>query len=115
MNKIIPLDDYVLVELVPATERKSAGGIVIPLKASQHRDLLLGKVLAAGPGYTAAHGEVKVTVKVDDLVLFPRGGGDAVFTEDEKQLRMMRCCEIRAKVEESRILTAPEPGKIVLA
>ncbi len=104
-TKIIPLDDFVLVEVLKTEERQTAGGIIIPTTAGKHRDLLRGKVLAAGPGYTGVYGaRIDVTVKEGDVVLFPRGGGDAVFTDDERELRTMRCCEIRAKVEESRIL-----------
>lgn len=115
MNKIIPLDDYVVVEVLKTQERVTAGGIVIPMTAGKHRDLLKGKVVAVGPGRTSEYGaRVEVTVKEGDVVLFPRGGGDAVFTEDEKELRTMRCVEIRAKVEESA-LVVPEAGKIVLA
>lgn len=114
-TKIIPLDDYVVVEVLKTQERVSAGGIVIPIQAGKHRDLLKGKVVAAGPGRTSEYGaRVAVTVKEGDIVLFSRGGGDAVFTDDERELRTMRCVEIRAKVEESA-LVLPETGKIVIA
>lgn len=115
MNKIIPLDDYVVVEVIKAQERVTAGGIVIPMTAGKHRDLLLGKVRAIGPGRVTEYGtRIEVTVKENDLVLFPRGGGDVVNTDDNTELRTMRCVEIRAVVEENRVITGDAP-RIVLA
>lgn len=112
--KIIPLDDYVLLEVIKEGETTSRGGIIIPTQAQKSRDLILAKVLAAGPGYTAVYGaRVEVSVKPGQEVLLQRGQGDRVGSDDEKELRMVRCCEIRAIVEESRIITASEPGKIV--
>lgn len=107
MNKIIPHDDYVLVKIVNHGEQTTAGGLVIPATAGKHRDLLVGEVVAAGQGRITEYGTpIDVYVKVGDKVLFPRGGGDAVYDAvNGLEMRIMRCCEIRATLEESRIVT----------
>lgn len=106
MNKIIPLDDYVLIKLVDAGERK-VGGIIIPEKARDNqRDARVGKVLAVGPGRTTEYGaRIEVTVKPGDFVLIPRSAGTQVETEDRSLQRILRCVEILGIVEESRIVS----------
>lgn len=106
MNKIIPLDDWILVQLVDLGER-TLGGIIIPEKArDNHRDARIAKVVAAGPGRNSEYGHrVEVTVKVGDMVLMPRGAGYQVEHESHAVMRIMRCCEILAIVEESQIIS----------
>ncbi len=106
MNKVIPLDDYVLIEIIDVGER-TFGGIIIPEKARDNqRDARLARVLAAGPGRTTEYGaRIEVTVKPGEMVLIPRVAGCQVEHESSGVLRILRCVEILAKVEETRIVS----------
>ena len=71
-----PLADRVLVEPLEA-EEKSAGGIYLPEAAQEApRE---GKVIAVGPGRVLDNGErMEVSVKVGDVVVYTRYGGNEV-------------------------------------
>ena len=76
-----PLSDRVLVKPNPA-EEKTAGGLFIPDTAKEKP--LMGKVIAAGPG-TA---EVKMEVKVGDVVIYGKYAGTEVAVEGKDYLIM---------------------------
>lgn len=107
-NKIIPLDDNVLIQMLnDNAERVTAGGIVVPPKPkSNQRDAGIGKVLAVGPGRTTEYGtRLEVTVKPGDMVLLPRSAGVEIEHEDGiATMRLLRSCELLGVVEESRIV-----------
>lgn len=106
-HKIIPNDDNILVQLVAGDEK--IGSIIVPEKArDNHRDAVIAKVLAVGPGRATESGAfIKVTVGVGELILIPRVNGYKIEAAGEKmQQRIMRCTEVLAKLEESRIITA---------
>jgi chaperonin GroES len=104
MNKVIPLEDYVLVQLIEGDE-KTAGGLFIPEKARDgQRDARIVKVLAVGPGRVTEYGASIVPgVRAGDLCLIPRMAGTQVEHESSAKLRILRCTEVLAQVEESRI------------
>lgn len=104
-HKIIPNDDNILVQLVSGDEK--IGSIIIPEKArDNHRDAVIAKVIAVGPGRATEQGAfIKVTVGVGELVLIPRVNGYKLETDGKVHQRIMRCTEVLAKLEESRVIT----------
>jgi chaperonin GroES len=78
---IKPLSDRVLVLPNPA-EEKTAGGLFIPDTAKEKP--LMGKVIAAGPGTS----EVKMEVKVGDMVMYGKYAGTELNYEGEEYLVM---------------------------
>ena len=78
---IKPLSDRVLV-LPNAAEEKTAGGLFIPDTAKEKP--LMGKVIAAGPGTS----EVKMEVKVGDMVMYGKYAGTELNYEGEEYLVM---------------------------
>ncbi|MBO7235315.1 MAG: co-chaperone GroES [Alistipes sp.] len=76
-----PLSDRVLVKPNPA-EEKTAGGLFIPDTAKEKP--LMGKVVAAGPG-TA---DIKMEVKVGDVVMYGKYAGTEISYEGEEYLVM---------------------------
>ncbi len=106
-EKIIPLGDYVIVQLVE--QKKTKGGLFIPDKPqTSQRDAIVGKVLAAGPGRVSDYGTTMLAgVKEGDYVLLARGAGTEVALAAENQggrLRIIRGGELLGVVEESRII-----------
>lgn len=102
-EKIIPNEDFVLLEMVDL--QKTAGGIIIPEKArGNQRDAQLAKVTACGTGRTTEYGaRITPSQQVGDHVLIARGAGVEVESEGKKY-RLLRCSEVLATVEESRIV-----------
>jgi chaperonin GroES len=91
-----PLDDRVVIEMLEA-ETTTAGGIVLPDTAKEKPQQ--GKVIATGPGRVLDSGErAELEVKVGDVVLFSKYGGDDVEI-DGKDCRIMRETDILAVVE----------------
>ena len=88
---IKPLSDRVLVLPNPA-EEKTAGGLFIPDTAKEKP--LMGKVVAVGPG-TA---EVKMEVKVGDMVIYGKYAGTELSLEGEDYL-VMKQSDLIAVVE----------------
>lgn len=94
-EKLRPLEDRVVVELVDA-EETTAGGIVLPDTAREKPQL--GTIVAVGPGKmldSGNRGELSVTV--GDRVYFGKYGG----VEQElngKEVKILREGEILAKV-----------------
>ena len=86
-----PLSDRVLVKPNPA-EEKTAGGLFIPDTAKEKP--LMGKVIAAGPG-TA---DVKMEVKVGDVVMYGKYAGTELNYEGEDYL-VMKQSDIIAVIE----------------
>ena len=76
-----PLSDRVLVKPNPA-EEKTAGGLFIPDTAKEKP--LMGKVVAAGPGTS----EIKMEVKVGDVVMYGKYAGTEIDIDGEKLLIM---------------------------
>ena len=79
-----PLGDRVLVEPLEA-EEKSAGGIYLPEAAQEApRE---GKVIAVGPGRVLDNGQrVELSVKVGDIVVYTKYGGNEVRIGDKDYL-----------------------------
>lgn len=74
-----PMADRVFVKLL-AEEEVTAGGVILPDTAKEKPQR--GEVVAVGKGRTTDTGEVvKPTVKVGDIVLFGKYGGNEVTLE----------------------------------
>ena len=86
-----PLSDRVLVKPNPA-EEKTAGGLFIPDTAKEKP--LMGKIVAVGPG-TA---EIKMEVKVGDMVIYGKYAGTELSHEGEDYL-VMKQSDLIAVVE----------------
>ena len=79
--KIKPLADRVLVEASSA-EEKTAGGLIIPDTAKEKPQK--GTIIAVGPGTS----EIKLTVKVGDVVLYGKYAGTEISYEGNDYLIM---------------------------
>ena len=88
---IKPLADRVLI-LPQAAEEKTVSGIIIPDTAKEKP--LMGKVVAVGPG-TA---EIKMEVKVGDMVIYGKYAGTELSHEGEDYL-VMKQSDLIAVVE----------------
>lgn len=86
-----PLSDRVLVKPNPA-EEKTASGLFIPDTAKEKP--LMGKVVAVGPG-TA---EIKMEVKVGDMVIYGKYAGTELSHDGEDYL-VMKQSDLIAIVE----------------
>ena len=86
-----PLSDRVLVKPNPA-EEKTAGGLFIPDTAKEKP--LMGKVVAVGPGTS----EIKMEVKVGDVVMYGKYAGTELNYEGEDYL-VMKQSDIIAVIE----------------
>jgi chaperonin GroES len=76
-----PLEDRVVLRRLEP-ETKSPGGIVIPDSAQEKSQR--GSVLAIGPGKMLDSGErAKMSVKVGDVVVFAKYGGNEVKVGNE--------------------------------
>ena len=86
-----PLGERVLVEPQEA-EVKTASGIIIPDSAQEKPQK--GQVLAAGPGTK----DVKMEVKVGNIVLYGKYSGTEIKVEDKTYL-IMKQSDILAVIE----------------
>ena len=86
-----PLSDRVLVKPNPA-EEKTASGLFIPDTAKEKP--LMGKVVAVGPGTS----EIKMEVKVGDMVIYGKYAGTELSHEGEDYL-VMKQSDLIAIVE----------------
>ena len=84
--KLNPLANRVVVKAAEA-EEKTKGGIILPDTAKEKP--VEGTIVAAGPGKISDNGElVKMTVKVDDKVLYGKYSGTEVTIDGEEYLIM---------------------------
>ena len=92
-----PLGDRVLVKPEKA-EQKTASGLYISSGAQEKPQR--GEVIAVGAGKLDDKGErIPVDVKVGDVVIYGKYGGNEVKTDGEEYL-LMRDSDIYAVVEE---------------
>ncbi len=83
---IKPLYDRVLIKRFEE-EEKTAGGIIIPDSAKEKPTK--GKVVAVGAGVRADSGQIlPLTVKVGDVVLFAKWGGQEIKVNGEELIIM---------------------------
>ena len=75
--KLVPLGDRVVLKQMQA-EETTASGIVLPGQAQEKPQQAV--VLAVGPGTE----DVKMTVKVDDVVIYSKYAGTDVKLDDEE-------------------------------
>ncbi|MDE1975217.1 MAG: co-chaperone GroES [Patescibacteria group bacterium] len=84
-KKIKPLADHVLVkEDAESKEKKTLGGIIIPVTVNEDKGAKTGEVMAVGPGRTEEGELVKPSVKYGDKVLFKEWGGSKIKLDDEE-------------------------------
>jgi chaperonin GroES len=94
-NKIKPLHDRVLIkEDTESKEKKTSGGIIIPITVNEDKGSKKGEVVAVGEGRMEEGKLIKMSVKVGDEVLF-QWGDKIRIGEDEYYI--VRESEILAK------------------
>ena len=93
--KIKPLADRVVIKLMEAEEKTSAG---IILTASAQEKPQVAEVIAVGPGGVVDGKEVKMTVKVGDKVITSKYAGTEVKC-DGVEYNIVRQSDILAIVE----------------
>jgi chaperonin GroES len=79
--KLKPINDRIVIKPAPA-EEKTKGGIIIPDTAKEKPQR--GEVVAVGPGKD----DVKMTVKVGDIVLYGKYSGQELSYEGVDYLIM---------------------------
>lgn len=79
--KLKPINDRIVIKPAPA-EEKTKGGIIIPDTAKEKPQR--GEVVAVGPGKD----DVKMTVKVGDIVLYGKYSGQELSYEGTDYLIM---------------------------
>ena len=95
-TKLTPLEDKIIVKQA-AAETQTASGLFIPDNAKEKPQQ--GEVLAVGPGRRDDKGErIPMDVKVGDVVIYGKFGGNEVKVDGEKYL-LMRADDIYAVVE----------------
>ncbi len=92
---IKPLFDKVVVESVQ-TEEKTKSGFILPSSAQEKPQS--ARVVAVGPGGMVDGKEVKMVVKVGDVILFSKYSGSE-FKMDGKEFTIIRQSDILAIVE----------------
>ena len=94
--KIVPLNDKILVERLPADD-KTTGGIILPDTAKEKPKQ--GKILALGEGKPLENGKrAPFQVKEGDRVLFSSYAGNEI-THDGKEYLIMTEDDILAVVD----------------
>lgn len=69
--QIVPMSDRVVVQNITLEERRASGLIVVKTAKESSHTLLLGQVVAVGPGKTDEQGKlVPVNTRIGDVVLF---------------------------------------------
>ncbi|MBI4023092.1 co-chaperone GroES [Candidatus Berkelbacteria bacterium] len=95
-TSIQPLGDRILVQPLPA-EEKTKGGIIIPDTAKDASQQ--ATVVAVGPGkFDDAGKRVPLDVKVGDVVLMPKYGGDE-FKYDGEEYKIVSADDLLAIVK----------------
>ncbi len=83
MTKIKPLGDHVVVKLLEEQE-VTTFGIILPETVDKEKKAQ-GEVIAVGPGKLLDSGaRAQMDVKVGDVVIFKKWGGDEVEIEGEE-------------------------------
>lgn len=98
---IQPVGHRVLVKPMP-TERKTAGGIVIPDQTAERnqRDQVKGTVVTIGATAWKGFDDGEPWAKVGDLVMFSRYGGKIVYDDDGTEYRVLNDEDIVALVSD---------------
>lgn len=94
--KLVPLGDRVVLKQLVA-EETTKSGIVLPGQSKEKPQQ--AEVVAVGPGITADGKEVKMEVKVGDLVIYSKYSGTEVKLEEDEYI-VVKQSDILAVVEE---------------
>lgn len=82
IKRVVPLLNRVLIQKLEGPKR-TAGGIMLP--ETKEQDLVMGKVMATGPGVKNVDGVTRTCiVNEGQTVLLPSYGGQVVFVNEEK-------------------------------
>lgn len=83
---VTPLGDRVLIKPEGDEAEKRASGIYVPESAQKEKPER-GEVVAVGEGKRTENGQlIPLRVKVGDMVMFSKYGGDEVKIDDEEYL-----------------------------
>ena len=93
--KLKPLFDRVVIEALDS-EEKTKSGIVLPSAAQEKPQM--AKVIAVGPGGVIDGKEVKMQLKVGDVILYAKYSGSE-FKIDGKDVTILRQNDVLAIVE----------------
>ncbi len=93
--KLVPLGDRVVLKQLVA-EETTKSGIVLPGQNKEKPQQ--AEVVAVGPGITADGKEVKMEVKVGDLVIYSKYSGTEVKLEEDEYI-VVKQSDILAVVE----------------
>ncbi len=93
--KLVPLGDRVVLKQLVA-EETTKSGIVLPGQSKEKPQQ--AEVVAVGPGTTVDGKEVKMEVKVGDLVIYSKYSGTEVKLEEEEYI-VVKQSDILAIVE----------------
>ncbi len=94
--KLKPLFDKIVLKQVDALE-KTASGIVLPGAAKEKPQM--AEVLAVGPGGIIDGKEIKMQVKVGDIILYSKYAGSE-FKIDDENVTIIRQSDVLAIVTE---------------
>lgn len=93
--KIKPLFDRIVIKNMEAAETTKSG-IVLPSKAQEKSQL--AKVIAVGPGGLVEGNEVKMVLKVGDIILCSEYAGSD-FKIDGEEVKIIRQSDVLAIVK----------------
>ena len=91
MMKMIATSDNIIIKEVKKEERTSKGGLIIPSTAKEEPQKL-GRVLGVGPKVEG--------VKIGDIVVFAKFGGQAFILENEDYI-VVKLPEVYCVIEEA--------------
>lgn len=92
---IKPLFDKIVIEAVENNE-KTSSGIVLPGTAQEKPQM--ARVIAVGPGGLIDGKEVKMQIKVGDIILYNKYAGSD-FKLENKEVTILRQADVLAIVE----------------
>ncbi|MEA3341509.1 MAG: co-chaperone GroES [Chloroflexota bacterium] len=96
MMNIIPLENRAVIK--PLEEKSNAHGIIIPSDAKEKS--MEGTVMAVGDGLVTYEGnEIKMKLKVGDIVLYSKFVGTEIMYQEEEYL-IMKESEVLAILKE---------------
>ena len=96
-NSLIPIADKLMVRPLN-NESRTKTGIIIPDSAKN--PMLIGEVLAAGPGRHSETGKlIPMEVKAGDTVFYGRYAGSEVKTSTDQLVILMAVDDVLARIE----------------
>ncbi len=98
--KLIPKDDYVLLQEIEKEREVTKGGIVVPTTVADRERVLFGSVIDVGRGMKNDKGDyISIDLKAGDKVVAMKGAGDELEI-DGKSYILIKESYIVAYLEE---------------